>query len=638
MKFGVGQKIKSGLWLISFILVGIFFGSLVSLSFGNFNKKIETQALVTEYSVAQEEGKEEAPKYFYFIRDASKKPRVSAEAYLVGDLDTGEIILEKNSTTKFSIASVSKLMTALVSKEIQDQNESIKITRQALATEGENGNLRLNENVKVGDILYPLLLESSNDAAEAIAIHGERETFIQKMNAVAKDLGLENTSFNDPSGLSPQNQSTSSDLFKLAKYIKEKSSEIFEITTKRSFKNDNHVWFSNNQFVKEEGYLGGKSGFINASRQTVISLFTIPLSSSSDLAPRNVAITLLRSSDRKKDVGSILTFLKQNIYYGSEAENKTAFTLRGGVPEVKEPDFVTLSFAGDIMLDRGVRSSVMKNFGGDYSKLFENLDLLKKSDIVFANLEGPASDRGIDKRNLYSFRMDPSTIPALRGGGIGIVSVANNHVGDWGMDAYTDTLERLAENEILYTGGGLDKASAEQPTIIEKYGMKIGYLGFSDVGPASMEAKVDRPGILLASDPRYDEIIRNASKQVDHLIVSIHFGDEYKTLHNKRQEYLSHRAVDAGAKIVAGHHPHVIEDTEVYGNGYIIYSLGNFIFDQAFSTETMQGLLAEIKLSKDGSMTVKKNIIKLNRTFQPEKVILGKEEKVKFEFEETTSQ
>jgi poly-gamma-glutamate synthesis protein (capsule biosynthesis protein) len=160
--------------------------------------------------------------------------------------------------------------------------------------------------------------------------------------------------------------------------------------------------------------------------------------------------------------------------------------------------------------------------------------------------------------------------------------------------------------------------------------MKIGFLGFSDVGPIWMKATETQAGLLLASNPRFDEIVKNASEKVDYLIVSFHWGDEYKTVHNARQEYLAHKAVDAGAKIVIGHHPHVAQDVEVYKDGYIAYSLGNFVFDQAFSAETMQGLMLQIKLGRDGTMTAQKNIVKLNSVFQPEKVIEGKEEEIIF--------
>ena len=310
--------------------------------------------------------------------------------------------------------------------------------------------------------------------------------------------------------------------------------------------------------------------------------------------------------------------------------NDIEYQEKNNPPKTYKQDFITLLFGGDIMLDRGVKNSVNKNFNGDYSTLFEKLEILKKSDIVFANLEGPVSDVGKDMRNLYSFRMNPLVIPVLKEAGFSVFSVANNHIGDWGQNAYIDTLTRLRENRVFYVGGGLNTSEAETPVIIEKYRIKIGYLGFSDVGPNWMEVSENRAGLLLASNPRFNEIVQNASKQVDYLIVSFHFGDEYKIKHNARQEYLAHKAIDAGAKIIIGHHPHVTEDTEVYKNGFIAYSLGNFIFDQGFSEETMQGMLLEIKLNRDGNMSVRKNTVKLNKFFQPDKIIFGKEEKIEF--------
>ena len=118
---------------------------------------------------------------------------------------------------------------------------------------------------------------------------------------------------------------------------------------------------------------------------------------------------------------------------------------------------------------------------------------------------------------------------------------------------------------------------------------------------------------------------------MDYLVVYFHFGEEYKDKHNIRQEYLARKAVDNGAKIVIGSHPHVIEETEVYKQSFIAYSLGNLVFDQSWSKPTMQGMLLEIKLNRDGTMTAKKNIVQLNSVFQIEKVTQGKEEAVKFQ-------
>ena len=571
---------------------------------------------------------EETPKYFYFTKDTNKKPTVLAGSYIVGDATTNEIIFTKNQDDKFPIASITKLMTAIISKENQNPEKLIQISKKVLATEGKNGNLLLNEKIKISDILYPLLLESSNDAAEALALHYGRDIFIEKMNEKAKDLDMDRTFFEDPSGLSPNNKSTALDLFKLAKYIKEQHPDLFKITTNQSYKKEDRVWSSNNQFLHTDGYIGGKSGYTNESKQTVISLLSLPLGKSDN---RVIAIILLHSEDRVKDIENILKHLKKNVYYGTEFDALANWVKEKiGMTEVDNSDFITLAFIGDIMLDRGIKNSVKRNFGGDYGAFLGKLTILKNYDIVFANLEGTASDKGEDFGNLYSFRMDPSIVPALKGTGIDILSVANNHVGDWGRIAYLDTLSRLKENEILYTGGGNNLEEAKQPVIIEKYGMKIGFLGFSDKGPDWMKADKENAGILLASNPDLDEIIKNASGQVDYLVVSFHFGEEYQTKHDKRQEELAHRAIDNGAKIVIGTHPHVIEDMEVYKNSYIAYSLGNFIFDQGFSANTMRGMLLGIKLNKDGSMSAIRNIIQLNKLFQPDKIIKGKEEKIKF--------
>ena len=623
------------LWGIFPIVIGI------SLAYSAFSfldgkeiikSKNNNEASVIQLIAPEIIGSAKKSQYFYINKNTSEQPKISAKAFLVGDLNTGEIILSKNQEEKFPIASTSKLMTALVVKEIANQNDTIKINKTILATEGKNGELKLGEKIKVVDLIYPLLLESSNDAAEALAQYFGRDSFILKMNQQAEKLQMTGTSYEDPSGLAYHNQSTTADMFKLAGYIMQQQPDLFKITTKQSYSNKKHSWSNISQFLNKDGYLGGKSGYTDPAKQTAVSLFNLPLGQTGF---RPIAITLLQSQDRKKDIESILKYLKKYIYYGGETDANTNWGQeKVGMPDIKDPNFVTLSFAGDIMLDRGVRNSVVKNFNNDYSALFaktkELPEIMKKSDIFFANLEGTASDQGIDRKNLYSFRMDPGVIPALKGAGISILSLANNHIGDWGRIAFIDTLARLKENEILYTGGGNNKEEAQTPTIIEKYGMKIGFLGFSDVGPDYMAADAEKSGILLANDPDFDEIIKKGSAQVDYLIVSFHFGAEYQAKHNTRQENLARKAIDNGAKIVIGHHPHVIEDTEVYKNSFIAYSLGNFVFDQSWSKPTMQGMILEIKLYKDGPMTVKKNIIQLNSVFQINKITEGKEEKVKF--------
>lgn len=304
------------------------------------------------------------------------------------------------------------------------------------------------------------------------------------------------------------------------------------------------------------------------------------------------------------------------------------------LPNIKN---TTLMFVGDMMLTRGVESSVNKNFNGDFSKLFENISEIKNADILFANLEGPVSDVGNNVGSKYSFRMNPKVLQIIKDVGFDIVSFANNHVGDWNTIAFKDTLTRLDNIGILKTGAGMTKNEAGTPTIIEKNGVKFGFLGFSDVGPAWMEAKVNSPGILLASDPRLPEIIQNARANCDVLIVSFHWGEEYQKIHNARQEQLAKLSIDNGSDLIIGHHPHVMQDIEFYKDIPIVYSLGNFIFDQYFSRNTMRGMLFEVTFQGNKIINTESKIITLNKKFQPEGIKMQEEVKEIIRSDTTTN-
>lgn len=256
---------------------------------------------------------------------------------------------------------------------------------------------------------------------------------------------------------------------------------------------------------------------------------------------------------------------------------------------------ISLLFVGDIMFDRGVEASILKNFNGEYSRLFEYTEYLADADIAFGNLEGPVATGGRNVGSRFSFRMDPKGLTAMRDAGFDIVSFANNHVGDYTVEAFTETLTRLKENTILYTGAGSNKAEATAPTIIEIRGVRIGFIAATDVGPDWLIAKETTPGILTAKDPQLEEIITTAKSQVDVLVMSFHWGDEYAPV-NARQEMLAKKSIDAGADIIVGHHPHVMQRFEYYNGKPIFYSLGNFIFDQYFSPFTVHGMVGEVSV------------------------------------------
>ncbi|MEA1929333.1 MAG: CapA family protein [Patescibacteria group bacterium] len=283
---------------------------------------------------------------------------------------------------------------------------------------------------------------------------------------------------------------------------------------------------------------------------------------------------------------------------------------------VPESELLQLIFVGDMMLDRGVAGQVRAR-GGDYGWLFEEVGDLAMADLSFGNLEGPVSNKGKDRGGRYSFRMEPAALDAIKGAGFDVLSVANNHAGDWGAVAFVDTLERLRKLGLVATGGGFDYQDATSVKVLERGGYKLGFLSATDVGPKWLAAGDDRPGIILASDPSLADLIGQAAREVDVLVVSFHFGEEYQTEPSLRQRELARLAIDRGAKIVIGHHPHVTQGLEYYRNGLIAYSLGNFIFDQNFSEETMRGLVLYVSLDNGVVATANTRAINLNHGFQP---------------------
>jgi len=334
-----------------------------------------------------------------------------------------------------------------------------------------------------------------------------------------------------------------------------------------------------------------KTKFILISGITLILIFAIGF----------FTFDKIKSNENINQVADVLDFL--------EPQNNA--------PAI-ENKITTILFVGDIMLTRGVGNSVNKNFGADFNRLFENLPELKDADILFGNLEGDVSDEGNNVGSKYSFRMEPKVLPALKDAGFDILNFANNHSGDWNVKAFEDTLKGLNDSGISTIGADFNREEATTPAIIEKNGIKFGFLGFSDVGPNWLKVGENSSGILLAGDESLDEIIKNAKTKCDVLIVSFHFGEEYKLIHNARQETLAKMAIDNGADMIIGHHPHVMEDIEEYKGKPIVYSLGNFIFDQYFSEDTMKGMLFSATFNGKDLESTDKKIIKLSRKFQPE--------------------
>jgi poly-gamma-glutamate synthesis protein (capsule biosynthesis protein) len=280
---------------------------------------------------------------------------------------------------------------------------------------------------------------------------------------------------------------------------------------------------------------------------------------------------------------------------------------------------INLAFVGDIMLDRGVLYKINKVGGGDYDFIFENIkkDLIGY-DFLVGNLEGPVSDKGYDGQDLYSFRMDPQIIDLLKGLKFKVLSVANNHINNWRTVALEDTFSRLSEADVLYPGGGMTEEEAYSAKILNIEDTKIAFLSFSEFGKGDYEAIGEKSGIAMISEEKLKSSIEVARENADLVVAMFHFGTEYQVEPNNYQEKYARLAVDFGADLVVGTHPHVVQTLEKYKNTYIAYSLGNFVFDQYFSVETMTGGLLDVKISEKKISSVDLRTIKLNKDYQPE--------------------
>ncbi len=249
---------------------------------------------------------------------------------------------------------------------------------------------------------------------------------------------------------------------------------------------------------------------------------------------------------------------------------------------------------GDIMLARGTEK-YMEKFGYEYPFL-EIKSEIEKHDVAIANLESPLSERG-QKFSPYKgiyFKADPRAIRGLQFCGFDIISLANNHTLDWGIEAAYDTMILLSEKGIQYAGIGRTRKEACKPALINANGTSIAFISYNDIYPFFIHESGGSMVTLTLKKDSLKSDIATLNKRYDVVIVYVHSGDEYRKHPEAEKVNKMRMLIDYGADIVLCSHPHVIQDIEVYRDGLIAYSLGNLIFDQDWSKETSFGLLLEI--------------------------------------------
>lgn len=237
---------------------------------------------------------------------------------------------------------------------------------------------------------------------------------------------------------------------------------------------------------------------------------------------------------------------------------------------------------GDVMMHADVKEA---GATGGFAALWEDVaPLLKGADVAFANLETPVAPKTGRPGRPYEFNA-PALLPeVLRSSGFTLLSTANNHTFDQGAKGVAETLDRLREAKLLAVGAGATQAEAEATRMVEANGVKVAFLAFTDLLNLDLNRKATEPWVRTLDLEPALQALRAARSQADAVVVSVHWGDEYHHLPTRRHREIAAKFVEAGADLILGHHPHVLQPMEILEGGgrsaVVAFSLGNFISNQ----------------------------------------------------------
>lgn len=231
---------------------------------------------------------------------------------------------------------------------------------------------------------------------------------------------------------------------------------------------------------------------------------------------------------------------------------------------------------GDISLGSS-KVKMMKNIEKMNPFIFVSEEL-RRGDIIFGNLERPFSNRGKPQKNEWCLYSPPETVNSLKYAGFNLLSLANNHIFDYGYEGFEDTVAFLKQNNIFCFGAGKNLEEAQKPAIISINDISIGFLGYEWEFMESVNATNNNFGTAPLREEIILEDVKNLKEKADVIVVSLHWGYDRERYPSPGQRKLAHRLVDVGTDLVLGHHPHVLQGIEYYKDGIIAYSLGNFVF------------------------------------------------------------
>lgn len=260
---------------------------------------------------------------------------------------------------------------------------------------------------------------------------------------------------------------------------------------------------------------------------------------------------------------------------------------------------VTLAAFGDVNFGDGVRT-VMEQRGARWP--WRGVaPTLRRADVAFGNLECAISNRGSPVPKQFNFRGSPSALrQVVRFAGLDVLNLANNHAGDYGTLALLDTVRAVRRAGAIPVGAGADIAAAHRPQVISRLGLRIAFVGFSDIGPTSFAAGPGRPGTAFASDAAIRTGVRAARRRSDVVVATFQWGIERDQNENARQRAFAQAALRAGATAVIGAHPHVLQPIRRPSRRRLIaYSLGNFVWAAGSPATSATGIL-RLALSRRG--------------------------------------
>ena len=279
----------------------------------------------------------------------------------------------------------------------------------------------------------------------------------------------------------------------------------------------------------------------------------------------------------------------------AEAEPPLSLATPAPIPDV------TIAAVGDIMLARRL-TTLMQRHGPAYP--FERVRDLLEADVVVGNMEGAFTDRGTPLVKQYTFRTPPEFAASLSLAGLDAVSLANNHATDFGVPGLEDTLGALEQAGVRTFGAGPDVEKATSAAVVRAdNGARVAFVGIDEIGEV-LWAGPGRPGVARADPERVRAAVEAARHEADYVAVFAHWGTEYTHAPTARQRELAAAAVEAGADLVIGAHPHVLQPVERMGDALVLYSLGNFVFDldaddlRTLGEGPFQSVVARVTLSK----------------------------------------